>query len=129
MSEFMDHPFILHEMDCQLQGLQQSSNDILEPRSINHVISVAFKEKPKVNFQEEVEVIHYGKNDPLSEPGKAPLGKRVFQYDLPQEFPTSRIIQNYPGCFKTSVNEKIFTQITWIANKQRKKRTQYPYTS
>ena len=49
----------LHIMDRQLQELQQSSNDILEPRSINHVISVAFKEKLKVNFQEEVEVIHY----------------------------------------------------------------------
>ena len=73
-------------MDCQLQGLQQSSNDILEPRSINHVISVASKEKLKVNFQEEVEVTHYGKNDPLSEPGKAPLGKRLFPHDLPQEF-------------------------------------------
>ena len=49
----------LHKMDRQLQELQQSSNDILEPGPINHVISVAFKEKLKVNFQEEVEVIHY----------------------------------------------------------------------
>ena len=103
-------------MDRQLREIQQSSNDILEPRSINHVISVAFKEKPKVNFQEEVEVRHYGKTDPLSEPGKAPLGRRLFQYDSPQEFPTSRVIQNYPGCFKTPLDEEIFTQLTWIAN-------------
>ena len=106
----------LHEMDRQLQEIQQSSNNTLEPRSINHVISIAFKEKPKVNFQEEVEVTHYGKNDPLSEPGKAPLGKRLFPHDLPQEFPTSRITQNYPGCFKTPVDEKIFIQLSWIAN-------------
>merc|ERR1711895_421866 len=77
----------LHEMDRQLQEIQQSSNDTFESRSINHVISIAFKEKPKVNFKEEVEVTHYSKNDPLSEPGNAP-------YDQPQEFPTSRITQN-----------------------------------
>merc|ERR1712240_381186 len=106
----------LHKMDRQLQELQQSSNNTLEPRSINHVKSVAFKKKPKVNFKEEVEVTHYSKNDPLSEPGNAPLGKRLFPYDQPQEFPTSRITQNYPGCFKTPIDEEIFIQLSWIAN-------------
>ena len=62
----------LQNMDRQLQKIQQNSKVNHETRSINHIISVAFKEKPKVNFQEEVEVTHYGKNDPLSEPGKAP---------------------------------------------------------
>ena len=89
----------LHEMDRQLREIQQRSNDNFEPRSINHVISVAFKEKPKVNFQEEVEVIHYGKTDPLSEPGKAPLGKRLFQYDLPQEFPYIKNYSELPRMF------------------------------
>ena len=65
----------LHEMDRQLQEIQQSSNDTLEPRSINHVISIAFKEKPKVNFQEEVEVTHYGKMTPYLNLVKPPWGK------------------------------------------------------
>ena len=65
-----------HEMDCQLQGLQQSSNDILEPRSINHVISIAFKEKPKINLQEQVK----------------PLGEKTNPIQLASGIP---YIQNY----------------------------------
>ncbi len=102
----------MHKMDSQLREIQQRSNDILEPRSINHVISVAFKEKPKVNFQEEVEVRLYGKIDPLTEPGIAPLGRRLFQHDSPQEFSTSRVIQNYPRCFKKPLDEEIFAQLS-----------------
>ena len=79
----------LHEMDRQLREIQQRSNDNLEPRSINHVISVAFKEKPKVNFQDQVEVRLYGRIDPLTEPGIAPLGRKLFQHDSPQEFLSS----------------------------------------
>ena len=103
-------------MDCQLQEIQQRSKDNLEPRSINHVISVAFKEKLKVNFQDKVEVRLYGRIDPLTEPGTAPLGKNLFQHDSFLEFPTSRVIQNYPGCFKKPLDEEIFAQLSWIAN-------------
>ena len=91
-------------MDCQLLGLQQSSNDILEPRSINHVISIAFKEKPKVNLQEQVK----------------PLGERTNPIQLASGIPYIQDYSELPRMFKTSIDEKIFTQLTWIANKQGK---------
>ena len=92
-------------MDRQLQKIQQNSKVNHETRSINHIISVAFKEKLKVTFQDEVEVRLYGRICPLTEPGTAPLGKKLFQHDSPQEIPTSRVIQNYPGCFKKPLDE------------------------
>merc|ERR1711867_179067 len=48
------------------------------------------------------------------------MGGSLFQYwqskIAVQIFPTSRVIQNYPGCFKTPLDEEIFVQLSWIAN-------------
>ena len=46
----------LQNMDRQLQKIQQNSKVNHETRSINHIISAAFKGKLKVTFQDEVEV-------------------------------------------------------------------------
>ena len=106
----------LQKMDLQLQKIQQNSKVNSEIRSISHIISVAYKEKLKVTFQDKVEVRFYGRISSLTDPGTAPLGKKLFQYDSPPEFPTSRVIKSYPGCFKEPLDEEIFAQLSWIAN-------------
>ena len=105
-------------MDLQLQKIQQNSKVNSETRSISHIISVALKEKLKVTFQDKVEVRFYGRISSLTDPGTAPLGKRLFQYDSPPEFPTSRVINGYPGCFKEPLDEEIFAQLSWITNQE-----------
>ena len=79
-------------------------------------MSVAYKKKSGVTFQEEVEVRLYGRSGPLTEPGMAPLEKELFPYDLAPEFPISRTNQKYPGCFDKPLDEEIFAQISWIAD-------------
>ena len=105
----------LQKMDHLLQEIQQRSSDNIHTRSVSQIMSVAYKGKSGVTFQEEVEVRLYGRNGPLTEPGIAPLEREIFPYDLAPGFSTSRTIQRYPGCFDLPLDEEIFAQISWIA--------------
>ena len=106
----------LQKLDNQLQEIQQRSLGNIQDRSVEKIMSIVTSEKTGITFQKEVEVRTYGSEGPLTIPGKAPLGRRLFpNIQAPTAFNNTKINSRFQGCFEQPLDEEIFAHISWIA--------------